>query len=124
MRPRSSNITMILAMNGHNIVNSEAIIGSVNTEVFNAFLTATPKRSRTGVRVHILTIPDNSNFSMHYLPPYSPILNPSEEAFALIKSNVRQSSPPSDTRDLISRMNDATCSVIPRHLENFIMYTE
>ncbi|KII68574.1 hypothetical protein RF11_12979 [Thelohanellus kitauei] len=93
VRSRSSNTKVILAMNRHNIVNSEVIQGSFITEVFNAFLTAT----------------NNS------------LDQAREEAFSLIKSNLRRISPPSDTRDLISRMNDATCSVIPQHLENFIM---
>ncbi|KII68615.1 hypothetical protein RF11_11572 [Thelohanellus kitauei] len=126
---------MIFAMDGHNIVNSEAFRGSVNTKVFNAFLTATMSvlgQTEEFIFVldnvnfqHGVTIPDNSNFSRHYcLPPYSSILNPCEEAFALIKSNVRRRSPPSDTRDFISRMNDATCNVIPRRLENFIMHSE
>ncbi|KII64270.1 hypothetical protein RF11_10938 [Thelohanellus kitauei] len=83
VRPRSSNITMILAMNGHNIVNSEAIRGSVHTEVFNIFLTATMN-----------------------------VLGQAEE-FIFVLDN-----------DLISRMNDDTCNVIPRHLENFIKHTE
>ncbi|KII63649.1 hypothetical protein RF11_06185 [Thelohanellus kitauei] len=101
--------------------------------MFNSFLTATMNvlgRAEEFLFVldkvdfhHAVTVPDNSNFSIYYLPPYSPMLNPYEEAFSLIKSNVSRSSPPSDTRDLISRMNDATCSVIPRHLENFIMHT-
>ncbi|KII67261.1 hypothetical protein RF11_04179 [Thelohanellus kitauei] len=94
VRPRSSSITMILAMNWHNIVNSEAIRGSINTEVFNDLLTATMNvlgQAEEFIFVldnvnfhHVATIPDNSNFSMHYLPPYSPTLNPCEEAFALI----------------------------------------
>ncbi|KII65996.1 hypothetical protein RF11_15811 [Thelohanellus kitauei] len=73
---------------------------------------------------HAVTIPDNSNFSMHYLLPYSPMLNPCEEASTLIQSNVRRSSPPSDTWDLISRMHYATSSVIRGYLENFIMHSE
>ncbi|KII62875.1 hypothetical protein RF11_12236 [Thelohanellus kitauei] len=69
---RSSNITMILAMNRHNIVNSEAILGSVNTEVFIAFLVETMNvlgQAEQFIFVldnvnfhHAVTVPDNSTF--------------------------------------------------------------
>ncbi|KII63979.1 hypothetical protein RF11_03448 [Thelohanellus kitauei] len=121
-------------MNGHKIANSEAIRGSVNMEVFNAYLFAT--MNVLGQAEQFIFVLDNVNFH-HIVSPREfkffkynildltcAILNQREEAFSLIKSNLRRISPPSDTRDLISRMNDATCSVIPQHLENFIMPTK
>ncbi|KII67892.1 hypothetical protein RF11_13650 [Thelohanellus kitauei] len=134
VRPRSENITLILAMNGCNIVNSEAIQGSVNTEVFETFLTATMNILGTDEEFifvmdnvsfhHSVEVPESSNFTIFYLPPYSPMLNPCEEAFSVIKSNVRRNTQPTGIQDLISRMNDATHSVSSQNLENFIMHSE
>ncbi|KII63859.1 hypothetical protein RF11_04943 [Thelohanellus kitauei] len=94
----STNKKTILATNEHKIVNSEAIRGSVNTEALNAFSTATMNvldEAEEFIFVldnvnfhHAVTVPDNTNFQVEYLPPYSPTLNPRNKAFASIKSSV------------------------------------
>ncbi|KII70971.1 hypothetical protein RF11_10176 [Thelohanellus kitauei] len=99
MSPRSANIAMRSSMNRHNSVNSDAIRGSVNNEVLNAFLTVTMNvlgEAEGFIFVlnnvnyhHAVTALGTSNISIHYLLPYSPVFNPCEGAFALIKSNVR-----------------------------------
>ncbi|KII61617.1 hypothetical protein RF11_06891 [Thelohanellus kitauei] len=103
-------ITMILAMNGHKIVNSEAIRGSVNAEVFNTFLTATT--NVLGQAEEFIFLLDNINFHTHLLDNAQSMRR--SICFNKIECSPKHS--PSDTRDLISRMSDATCSVIPQHL--------
>ncbi|KII67649.1 hypothetical protein RF11_04522 [Thelohanellus kitauei] len=123
VRLRSSSITMILAMNGHNIVTSEAIRGSVNAEVFNAFLTAT--MNVLGQAEEFIFVLDNVNFHKQSQSQIIPIFQCT--TFHPTRQFSIQCSPKQFTiryPGSYSRMNDATCSVIPRHLENFIMHTD
>ncbi|KII60685.1 hypothetical protein RF11_11781 [Thelohanellus kitauei] len=46
-------------------------------------------------------------YEIKYLPRYSPFLNPCEEAFSLIKNQVRRDSRPTGANDLIRRMRSA-----------------
>ncbi|KII64859.1 hypothetical protein RF11_09269 [Thelohanellus kitauei] len=130
---RDQQTRTILAINWHNVASSEVIRGSVNMDKLSGFLTSTMSILGEGEEFifvmdyvnfhHSVTVPESSNFSREFLPAYSSMLN-LYEVFALIKSNVRQSSPLLDIQDQISSKKDASCSMIPQHLENFIIHAE
>ncbi|MGL6145463.1 MAG: IS630 family transposase [Macrococcoides caseolyticum] len=134
IRPRQRNVTMILAINGANIIHCEAITTSVNGELFQEFM-------RTVMRIlgneeqyifvmdnvnfhHRPDLINSSNFSIRYLPPYSPFLNPCEEVFSYLKSHVRREAVPRGNDDLINRMREA-CEMVPNiNLSNYYSHCE
>ncbi|KII73710.1 hypothetical protein RF11_11008 [Thelohanellus kitauei] len=83
IRPRSGNITIILVMNWQNRVHSELIRGTVDTKVFQGILIPTMNVLWADDEFifvmgsvnfhHNFTITEDSNFSVMYLPPYSPM---------------------------------------------------
>ncbi|KII61351.1 hypothetical protein RF11_12765 [Thelohanellus kitauei] len=123
---------MILAASRANVVNSEAVQGSVNTKVRKSLLASTKKilsEAKNFIFVmdnvdfhHAVTFRENSNFSIVYLPPHSPMLNTCVVVISIIKFNVRRNSPAKGILDLISRMNEATQGVSSQNLENCIMH--
>ena len=124
IRPRSNNINMILA-----------VYGSVNAQVFSEFLSECCSILGTEENYifimdnvsfhHSVSLPENTNnFSIRYLPAYSPMLNPCEEVFSYIKSNVRTDTAPSSTTDLIERMRNSALRITRNILENYIRHME
>ncbi|KII75150.1 hypothetical protein RF11_10443 [Thelohanellus kitauei] len=95
IRPRQENVTMILAFNGTQIIHSEAIFPSVNSDIFKEFLAEVNNildRTEQYVLVmemlHFITtlILTTISISIRHLPPYSPFLNPCEEVFLTLKA--------------------------------------
>ena len=136
LNSRGYNVTMILAVNYINLIHSEAIVGSgVNTEIFQGFLTSV--KDILGTEEEFIIVMDNVRFhhanmkffdtypySIHYLPRYSPFLNPCEEAFSLIKNSVRAITPPNGTDELINRMRLGTLTLTATELSGYITHCE
>ncbi|KII69198.1 hypothetical protein RF11_08896 [Thelohanellus kitauei] len=118
------------------IVYCEAIVGrGVNSSIFNKFLTKI--RETLGTEQIYTTVIDNVRFhhsnpefyddypyEIKYLPRYSPFLNPCEEAFNLIKNQVRRDSRPTGANDLIQRMRSACATVTSAQLLGFVLHSE
>ncbi|KII64613.1 Transposon Tf2-6 polyprotein [Thelohanellus kitauei] len=133
---RGPNVSMILALNSVNIVHCEAIVGrGVNSTILNEFLTKI--RETLGTEQIYTIVMDNVRFhhsnpefydeypyEIKYLPRYSPFLNPCEEAFSLIKNQVRRDSRPTGANDLIQRMRSACATVTGDQLLGFIQHSE
>ncbi|KII64249.1 hypothetical protein RF11_02606 [Thelohanellus kitauei] len=134
VKSRSQNVTMIVAVNGLNIVHCEAICSSVNGEIFEQFMNEVKRI--IGNEEEFTFILDNVNFhhskdytegtnhKIHFLPPYSAFLNPCEEVFSQLKSRVRRDSPPRGTDDLLQRMRESCTSVTQQNLSNYIRHSE
>lgn len=135
IRPRGRNITMILAVSSSNLIHCEAIFSSVNADIFTSFM---QQVIRIIGRDEAFTfVMDNVNFhhttanmiedtvhEIKFLPKYSPFLNPCEEVFSMIKSNVRRQTPPNGEQDLIQRMLEACTLVSTNNLSNFVSHCE
>ena len=132
IKPRSKNVTVIIALNGDNIVHCEAIMTSVNGEIFKQFLNQVIRilgREEDYVFVvdnvnfhHRSDLFEADNFSIRYLPAYSSFLNPCEEVFYYLKNIVRRNTAPAGTDELISRMRSA-CEDVPNiNLLNYLMH--
>ncbi|KII61204.1 hypothetical protein RF11_11289 [Thelohanellus kitauei] len=112
---------MILAIIALNIVHCEAVISSVNGDVFKQFMNQVKQLWETEKFTFVM---DNVNFhhmtsliegtihDIRFLPPYSPFLNPCEET------------PPIGNDDLIGTMRDACGHVTSAHLNNYIGHAE
>lgn len=134
IRPRGRNVTMILAINSLNIIHCEAVTSSVNGEVFSQFLSEIKRilgRTERWIIVmdnvnfhHSQDLTGDPNFSIHFLPPYSPFLNPCEEVFSYLKSHVRRDTAPRGTDDLIRRMRDAAKGIPNNILSNYYSHCE
>lgn len=60
---------------------------------------------------------------LHYLPPYSPDLNPIEMAFAKLKAYMRMKSP-REFPELIKTVADALDTFSPEHCRNFLKHSQ
>ena len=97
-----ANVTLLSSMTCLGMGPSMAVEGTTTREVFEAYLqrvlapSLKPKQivvmdnlsSHKGSRVRELI--EGRGCELHYLPPYSPDLNPIEEAFAKIKALLRR----------------------------------
>lgn len=131
---KGKNITMILAVSGFGVVHCEAIFSNVNTEIFQQFLLNV--QSAVGNNDFTITMDncsihhsnnefyDNFEPEIHYLPPYSPFLNPCEEVFSLIKSRIRKHGPLNGRDDLVNRMKNAALSITQNEAQSFIHHSE
>ena len=131
---RGPNITMILAVSGKGVVHCEANFRSVNTDTFQEYL----KRIHTivghgdsiivmdNVRFHHANQEFYDNFALevHYLPTYSPFLNPCEEVFSCIKARIRRDGPLNGRSDLIERMVQASNSITEEEATKFFQHSE
>jgi transposase len=102
-RNRGTNTTLLSSMSLEGMGPSMAIEGSTNKEVFEAyveyFLAPTLREGQVvvmdnlsahkGERVRKLI--EDRGCELLYLPPYSPDLNPIEEAFSKVKRSLRVS---------------------------------
>ena len=108
---RGRNVTMILAISAISVVSCEAVLGGVNHVIFQDFLTKLKDILGDGEYIILMDnvkfhhsnkeFYDDYPYEIHYLPRYSPFLNPCEEVFSQIKSNVcllYTSPSPRDTR--------------------------
>ncbi len=132
---KGSNVTMILAVNALNVISCEAVLGSVNGNIFQAFLAALPDILddddeyiivMDNVRFHhsIQEFYDTFPYQIHFLPRYSPFLNPCEEVFSQIKSNVRRNAPIQGREDLLERMKNASQGVSENNLKSYFQHSE
>ncbi|KII63490.1 hypothetical protein RF11_01443 [Thelohanellus kitauei] len=133
IRPRQENVTMLLAINGTEIIHSEAVFTYVNRDILKEFLTEVKNiLDRTeqyvlvmdNVRFHHSVDIESDNISIRYLPPYSPLLNPCEEVFCYIKSHVRRDTQPNGRGDLFTRMRDVSHSVSRQFVSNYFSHSE
>jgi transposase len=97
-----ANVTLLSSMTCSGMGPSLAVEGPTTREVFEAYLervlapSLKPKQivvmdnlsSHKGSRVRELI--EDRGCELHYLPPYSPDLNPIEEAFAKLKALLRK----------------------------------
>lgn len=131
---RGDNVTMILAVSAISVVHCEAIFGSVDHVVFQTFLAKLEDVLGEGdytivmdnVRFHHSNMEfyDDYNYEIHYLPRYSPFLNPCEEVFSEIKSKIRRDGPLRGRNDLLQRMQEASNSISQQHLKNYFQHSE
>nr|XP_047125541.1 uncharacterized protein LOC124807583 [Hydra vulgaris] len=92
IHPRQRNVSMILAVNGLNIIHCEAVSVLVNTVLFQEYNDEVVRVLGTeeeftlvmdNLRIHHNVEMRAQNIQIKYLPPYSPFLNPCEEIFFL-----------------------------------------
>ena len=133
IRPRQRNVSMILAVNGLNIIHCEAVSVSVNTVLFQEYIDEVVRVLGTeeeftlvmdNVRIHHNVEMRAQNIQIKYLPPYSPFLNPCEEIFFYLKNNVRRNTAPTGRNELITRMRDACLSIPNVNLSNYYTHCE
>lgn len=125
-----ANVTLLASMSAEGMGPSLAVEGSTTTEVFEAYLeyflapTLRPGQivvmdnlsAHKGKRVRELV--EERGCELLFLPPYSPDLNPIEEAFAKLKTLLRRAG--ARTRDaLIEAMGQALDAVTARDASGF-----
>ncbi len=129
-RNRGPNTTLLSSMTVEGMGPSLAVEGATDREVFEAYvekMLAPSLRSgqvvvmdnlsaHKGERVRELV--EERGAELFYLPPYSPDLNPIEEAFAKIKSLLRKAE--ARTREaLVEAMGRAISAVSARDAQGF-----
>jgi len=129
-RNRGKNTTLLASMSAEGMGPSIAVVGVVDSQVFEAYLEQVlvpylrPGQivvmdnlsAHKGQRVKELI--EGASCELLYLPPYSPDLNPIEEAFSKIKSILRKAE--ARTREvLVEAMGWAISSVTDRDARGF-----
>jgi transposase len=129
-RNRGKNTTLLASMTAEGMGPCMAVVGSTTTAVFEAYVEQVlapalrPGQivvmdnlaAHKGGRVRELV--EGSGCGLSYLPPYSPDLNPIEEAFAKIKSLLRKAE--ARTREaLVEAMGQAISAVSARDAQGF-----
>lgn len=127
------NITLLSSMSVEGMGASLAVEGPTTREVFETYIkrVLAPKlrpgqivvmdnlSSHKGSRVRELL--EERGCELRYLPPYSPDLNPIEEAFSKIKGLLRKAE--ARTRDaLIEAMSEALSAVSSRDARGFFAH--
>uniref|UniRef100_A0A1A7W7E2 Tc1-like transposase DDE domain-containing protein n=2 Tax=Iconisemion striatum TaxID=60296 RepID=A0A1A7W7E2_9TELE len=120
-------------MNHHGILHRHAHLGAYNTALLLEFLNGLydvlvqPDDIDNPQRVNYIIIWDNDHprFSVLYLPPYSPFLNPIEEFFSAWKWKVYERNPQSQA-PLLQAMEEGcgdvaieTCQGFMRHSRRY-----
>jgi transposase len=122
--------TLIAALDHQAIRCSTTVDGSVNSDVFEAFIqqVLVPKltpgdtvvmdnlSSHKGQRVRAMI--ESAGATLLYLPPYSPDLNPIEMAFAKLKAHLRKAAERS-TDALWTRIGQSLDSFTPDECANY-----
>jgi len=129
-RNRGKNITLLASMTSDGMGPCVAVVGSTTRAVFEAYVeqvlspTLRPGRvvvmdnltAHKGDRVRELI--EARGCELLFLPPYSPDLNPIEEAFAKVKAMLRRAG--SRTREtLVGAMGRALDTVTSRDAKGF-----
>lgn len=129
-RNRGPNTTLLSSMSLEGMGSSLAVVGSTTAEVFEVYvqkvLAPSLRRgqlvvmdnlsSHKGERVRELI--EERGCELLYLPPYSPDLNPIEEAFSKIKGLIRRAE--ARTREaLVEAMGAAISAVTARDARGF-----
>jgi transposase len=129
-RNRGKNTTLLASMSVEGMGPSLAITGAVDAQVFEAYLERIllpelpPGRSLVmdNLSAHktekVRELVEGAGCELLYLPPYSPDLNPIEEAFSKIKGVLRKAE--ARTREvLIEAMGPAISSVVEEDARAF-----
>lgn len=129
-RNRGKNTTLLSSMSVEGMGPSLAITGSVDAQVFEAYLERVllPKLDPGRIVVmdnlsahktqKVRELVEGAGCELLYLPPYSPDLNPIEEAFSKIKSIVRKAE--ARTREaLVEALGPALSSVTQEDASGF-----
>jgi transposase len=132
-RNRGPNTTLVSSMSLEGMGSCLAVVGSTTREVFEAYVervlapTLQPGEvvvmdnlaAHKGSRVRELV--EARGCDLLYLPPYSPDLNPIEEAFSMIKGTLRKAE--ARTRDaLVEAMGVAISAVSARDASGFFAH--
>jgi transposase len=129
-RNRGPNTTLLASINSEGVGPCLAVVGSINAAVFEAYVeqalapTLRPGQvivmdnlsAHKGDRVRELI--EQHGCELLYLPPYSPDLNPIEEAFAKIKGLMRKAEART-LRTLIETMGTAISAVTATDARGF-----
>ncbi|XP_054592207.1 uncharacterized protein [Nothobranchius furzeri] len=147
---RGGNVTMCAAMNHHGILHRHAHLGAYNTALLLEFLNGLydvlvqPDGIDNPQRVNLIIIWDNvsfhkaaqmhewfqdhPHFSVLYLPPYSPFLNPIEEFFSAWRWKVYEKNPQSQV-PLLQAIEEAcgdvgfeACQGFNRHSRRYFQH--
>ena len=129
-RNRGKNTTLLSSMSVEGMGPSLTITGSVDAQVFEAYLERVllPKLGPGRIVVmdnlsahktqKVRELVEGAGCELLYLPPYSPDLNPIEEAFSKIKSIVRKAE--ARTREaLVEALGPALSSVTQEDASGF-----
>uniref|UniRef100_A0A914WKA6 Tc1-like transposase DDE domain-containing protein n=1 Tax=Plectus sambesii TaxID=2011161 RepID=A0A914WKA6_9BILA len=137
------NVSLLMAISANGVVAHKALRGSYNAVLFEEFLNENVERIKA-VHERPIAVMDNARFhhsenvkdffernniECHYLPAYSPELNPIEECFSALKASYRRITPPPASTDailaqvpqLVERLNaDLQLEGFYRHMREFV----
>jgi transposase len=132
-RNRGKNTTLLASMDTKGMGPTLAVEGATDREVFEAFVEEVLAPSlRSGQIVvmdnlsahkgdHVRELIEERGCELLYLPPYSPDLNPIEEAFSKIKGILRKAEARS-REALIEAMGRALEAITPQDAEGFFRH--
>ena len=131
---RSRNISVIAALSNKGIVHYEILNGPGNSDRFSRFIDdLAHARDAQGYRNDTIIVMDNvafhkspvvremmelRGFECHYLPPYSPYLNPIESLFSQWKNLIKTLLPTCEA-DLMAAINNINTVVTSNHCANY-----
>ena len=129
-RNRGKNTTLLSSMSAEGMGPSLAITGAIDAEVFGAYLERVLLPELRPGRIVVMDnlsahktqgvreLVEGAGCELLYLPPYSPDLNPIEEAFAKIKNLLRKAE--ARTREtLVEALGPALSSVTEEAARGF-----
>ena len=132
-RNRGKNTTLLSSMSAEGMGPSLAITGAIDAEVFEAYLERVLLPELRPGRVVVMDnlsahktqkvreLVEGAGCELLYLPPYSPDLNPIEEAFSKIKNLLRKAE--ARTREaLVEAMGQAISSVTDEDARGFFSH--
>ena len=129
---KSKRHTLLLAISTKGVMSYKLYDGSVNNTLFYSFLKngVMPKMSTQttilmdNVRFHhsrnIKDLVTNKGYSIEYTVPYTPELNPVENAFSISKRHIKHLNPTSKI-DLYNAVNKSLSLVTPEKCKNMFM---
>ncbi|HEY4414125.1 MAG TPA: IS630 family transposase [Verrucomicrobiae bacterium] len=127
--------TFIAALRHEGIAAPFLVEGAVDAEVFTAYLeqvlcpelragdTLILDSLSTHKIQSVAPLLSARGVGVRYLPPYSPDLNPIEQAFAKLKAHLRQAAA-RNLDDLYSALATALFSFSPQHCNNFFRHAQ
>ncbi|XP_049908273.1 uncharacterized protein LOC126395121 [Epinephelus moara] len=141
---RGGNITMCAAINHHGVLHRHVHLGAYNTDMLLAFLDdlheqlVPPDHTDDPQRINYVVIWDNvsfhrallvrqwfqahPHFTVLFLPPYSPFLNPIEEFFSAWRWKVYERNPQTQV-PLVQAMEEACGDVSLESIQGFMRHS-
>ncbi|MCA1740851.1 MAG: transposase, partial [Actinobacteria bacterium] len=125
------NISLVCAIGAEGVKPSMSVEGSVDGKAFETyiehFLTPTLKRGQIVVMdnlsVHkskqVERLIEEAGATLLFLPPYSPDMNPIEEAFSKVKSILRKAKSRSKGALLLEATGHALDAITPEDIHGF-----